>query len=260
MKLFDTHTHLQDLRLEKKVDEMMARAQRAGVAACLVCGTRQGDWPGVLMVSESFAEALPAYGVHPWFVKDLSVDWLTALAVFLEKSRAVAVGEVGLDFMVEKESRELQEEVFVAQLRLAKDLRLPLSIHCRKAWGRMVELLKQEGGLPYGGAIHSFSGSVEMVREFERLGAFISFSGSLTRPANLKGKKAAKAVSNERLLIETDSPDILPENVSGPLNEPAYVVEVVRSLADVRGDTLESIAEITWNNASTLFYRRDKTL
>ena len=252
MKLFDTHTHLQDDRTLGQVPEIMARARKAGVLATLLCGTREEDWPPLRELSRSHDDLLPAYGIHPWFIESLSENWLRSLGERLE-SGAVAVGEVGLDFMVKGLDRERQETVFLAQLRLARELKLPLSIHCRKAWGRMVELLKAEGGLPHGGAIHSFSGSVEMVRECERLGAFISFSGSITRPANLKVKKAAAAVSDHRLLLETDSPDILPENVPGPLNEPAYVVEVAKTLAEVRGTTPEEIAELTWQNAAGLF-------
>ena len=252
MKLFDSHAHLQDPRVADTMDAMMDRARKIGVTRILSCGTREGDWGALTALAGRHPEILPAYGVHPWFIETLSPDWVNALGQRLTESRA-AVGEIGLDFVVAGLDRGKQEAVFLAQLRLARALKRPVSIHCRKAWGRMVELLKQEGGLPHGGAIHSFSGSVEMVREFERLGVFFSFSGSITRPNNLKAKKAAAAAAPDRLLIETDSPDILPENIPGPLNEPAHVIQVVTTLATVRKTTPEKVADMTWNNAVGLF-------
>jgi TatD DNase family protein len=252
MNLFDTHTHLQDSRVADTLGAIMARARGAGVTHSLSCGTREEDWAPLRELAHAHPDILPAYGIHPWFTQALSQDWVKTLGALLSEGRP-AVGEIGLDFMVDGLDRGKQEAVFLTQLRLAKDLKRPVSIHCRKSWGRMVELLKQEGGLPHGGAIHSFSGSVEMVKEFERLGAFLSFSGSITRSNNLKVKKAAAAVSPHRLLIETDSPDLLPENLPGPLNEPAHVIHVVNALAYVRKISPETVAELTWNNAVGLF-------
>ncbi|WP_300674853.1 TatD family hydrolase [Desulfoluna sp.] len=252
MKLFDTHAHLQDPRLAGVVDAMMDRARAIGVSRILSCGTREDDWAPLTALAARYPEILPAYGVHPWFIETLSPDWVNALGQRLTENRA-AVGEIGLDFVVEGLDRGKQEAVFLAQLRLARALKRPVSIHCRKAWGRLMDLLKQEGGLPHGGAIHSFSGSMEVAQELVRLGAFLSFSGSITRPNNHKAKKNAAAVPPDRLLIETDSPDILPENLPGPLNEPAHVIQVVTTLATVRKTTPESVAEMTWNNALGLF-------
>ena len=254
MKLFDTHTHLQDNRFTGELDAVMARARGAGVACCLSCGTQESDWAALKGLASDSLDIFPAYGVHPWFIGALSPGWLNRLGGFLSCGRA-AVGEIGLDFKVDGLPRGEQEAVFLAQLRLARDLQRPVSIHCRNAWGRLVAILKQEGGLPHGGAVHSFSGSVEVAGELERLGAFLSFSGSITRPRNNKAKKAAAAVSVHRLLIETDSPDILPENIPGPLNEPAHVIHVVNTLANVRKITPETVAEVTWNNAVALFGR-----
>ena len=252
MKLFDTHAHLQDPRVAGDTDAMMARARSVGVARVLSCGTREEDWGALAGLAGRHPEILPAYGVHPWFIETLSPDWVNALGQRMTDD-AAAVGEIGLDFAVDGLDRGKQEAVFLSQLRLAKALKRPVSMHCRKAWGRLVELLKQEGGLPHGGAIHAFSGSVEMVRECLRLGAFFSFSGSITRPANHKAKKAAAAVPDHRLLIETDSPDMLPAEVPGPLNEPAHVIHVVNTLAAVRETTPDEIAQTTWENAVRLF-------
>ncbi len=252
MKLFDTHTHLQDPRLASSLDAVMARARAAGVDRILTCGTCEADWAPLQALVQRYPQILPAYGVHPWFVDTLSPQWLTHLGEYLSKGSS-AVGEIGLDFMVAGLCRERQEAVFLAQLRLARDLKRPVSIHCRKAWGRMVELLKGEGGLPQGGAIHSFSGSVEMAMVCQNLGASIAFSGSLTRTHNIKVRKAAASVAPHRLLIETDSPDLLPQNLPGPFNEPAHVIHVVRALADIRHIPVEIMAETTWANAQALF-------
>ena len=252
MKLFDSHTHLQDRRLSGQSQAIVVRAKRAGVKAMLVCATAEFDWPWVSALSAQDSSLFAACGVHPWHVESLSDGWLNRLGQWLEKG-AFALGEVGLDFAVQGLNRELQETVFRAQLGLARELALPLSIHCRKAWGPLVSILKKEGGLSHGGAIHSFSGSVEIAFELERLGAFFSFSGSVTRKKNLKARRAAAAISKERLLVETDTPDILCEGAQGPFSEPAHVVEVAEALARIREESMENMAEATWRNACALF-------
>jgi TatD DNase family protein len=168
-----------------------------------------------------------------------------------------AIGECGLDFAVKGVDRKAQERVFAAQLNIAHDLKRPVSVHCRHAWDCCIGLIKDLGGLPAGGVVHSFSGSAETASVLEGLGLRISFSGTVTNPRSVRVHAAAEAVSDECLLIETDSPDLIPYAIqnleSDAVNEPANLVAVVRSLALVRGRSEEEIAELTYRNGTALF-------
>lgn len=252
MKLFDVHTHIQDRRVEKGRDAMIGRALEAGVSKIMVCGLHEDDWDQVLAMADAHACLVPSLGIHPWFVHGRTGSWDQVLREKLEKNQA-AVGEIGLDRMIPNRSDADQEAVFISQLNIAEEFGRPVNIHCRKAWGRMVAILKDLGGLPHGGIIHSWSGSVEMMREFEKLGASFSFSGSVTRPDNKKVQKAVKAVSADRLVLETDSPDILPSGVTADLNEPAFVRHVMEHVARLRDDDPAALADRVYRNSLRIF-------
>jgi TatD DNase family protein len=252
MKLFDVHTHIQDERLENRQDRVIARAIDAGVGKIMVCGLHEGDWAEVAAMADQYPEVVPALGIHPWFIENRSPRWADTLARMIEENNA-AVGEIGLDRMIPRRNDDDQESVFMTQMGIARDLGKPVNLHCRSAWGRMLELLKSMGGLPHGGVVHSWSGSAEMIREFEALGAYISFSGSATRPDNKKVRKSVQATSWDRLVIETDSPDILPTGIDAILNEPAYVRAVLEAVASIRYEDAEDTAIYTYENSIRLF-------
>lgn len=252
MKLYDVHTHIQDERMAGQRNQVVERAVSAGVCRIMVCGLHEHDWDDVLNMAKTHEALVPSLGIHPWFIESRSSVWDAILTRMLSESGA-AVGEIGLDSMIRPRNDDDQERVFIRQLEIARDLELPVNIHCRSAWGRMLAILKSMGGLPHGGVIHSWSGSGEMVRECEKLGAYISFSGSVTRPDNKKVQKAVQTVSRDRLVLETDSPDILPTGVDADLNEPAFVRSVLETVALLRGEKMEDVAEYTFNNAQRLF-------
>lgn len=252
MKLYDVHTHIQDERMAGIWQQVVQRAVAAGVNRIVVCGLHEGDWDQVLAMAETHEALVPALGIHPWFIENRSPRWADTLTRLLEKSGA-AVGEIGLDRMVRPRNDDDQEQVLIRHLEIAHDLKLPVNLHCRSSWGRMMEILNSMGGLPYGGVVHSWSGSAEMVREFEKLGAYLSFSGSVTRPDNKKVQKAVQAVSRDRLVLETDSPDILPTGIDADLNEPAFVRSVLESVAFLRGESVDDVAGYTYENAVRLF-------
>lgn len=252
MQLFDVHTHIQDDRVRDQRDLMITRALAAGVDKIMVCGLHEPDWDEVLSMADHHACLVPSLGIHPWFTDGRSHTWADILRQKLE-NHAAAVGEIGLDRMIPNRNDEDQEQVFITQLDIARDLGRPVNIHCRSAWGRMLEILKFRGGLPHGGIVHSWSGSADMVREFERLGASISFSGSVTRPDNKKVRKAVCAVSRDRLVLETDSPDILPTGVEAQLNEPAFVKNVLVAVAHLRNEDVADVAAYTYENSLRVF-------
>jgi len=261
MRLFDAHCHLQDERLAPHLDAALARARAAGVERFMCCGSSEQDWPAVAALAERHEGVVPSFGLHPWYVKDRSENWKQTLHGFLDKHNG-AVGEAGLDHGIDDRDDAEQEEVFIAQLGMARELSLPVSIHCRRAWGRMIGVLQEFGRHDPGLVFHAFSGAPDVVDELTALGGYFSFCGTVARSNNKRGHRAAAAIPLDRLLIETDSPDLPPphpdlppvEVVDGkPVNEPANLPCVLRAIAEIRGITEEEVAHATWTNATRVF-------
>lgn len=253
--LFDSHCHLQDERLAPILDQALARAAAAGVGRLLCCGVREEDWKEVLALArERPGMVVPSLGLHPWRIAGRSPGWLDELERLLAGAPC-GVGEIGLDHALEpRNDARQEEEVFLAQLRLARRLGRPVSVHCRKAWGRLLELLRNEGGAPDGGVIHSYSGAPDLIPALEAMGFYISFSGAITRAGNGRARRSLAAVSPDRLLIETDSPDLAPAGwPRAKPNEPANLAGVLRAAAEVRGESEVDLAGRMWANAMRCF-------
>ncbi|MFP4013545.1 MAG: TatD family hydrolase [Chitinispirillaceae bacterium] len=251
--MFDTHCHLQDERISAEVEGVISRAARSGIRRMLCCGTREQDWAGVSELASVYEEVCGAFGLHPWFIATRSPDWLQSLEKYLTYSPGAAIGEIGLDHTWEPRNDQDQAEVFIQQLDLARELKRPVSIHCRKAWGDLLKILQKRGGLENGGAIHSYSGPPDLIHVLEKLNCHISFSGSILNPRNKRAQNSLSQVSPERLLVETDSPDLLPKGVPGSNNEPQNLVLIVKRIADFLGKPLEEIAFRTEKNGNELF-------
>ncbi len=247
---FDAHCHLQDERFSVGIEQVLRRARQAGVESVMCCGSAPADWPGVAACARQ-PTVLVSFGVHPWYAHDLPAGWQQTLSGFLAQTPS-GVGEIGLDFAFRRADRELQTKIFLEQLRIAAELRRPVSIHCRRAWAALVEALKRVP-LPAGGMIHAWSGSADMVSELEKLGMYISFAASITRENNRRGVQSAQRVSLDRLLIETDSPDMPPPASNGALNEPAFIHFVAETIAAVRQDSISHVASASVTNARRLF-------
>lgn len=261
MRLFDAHCHLQDKRILPDLAAILRRARSAGVEAASCCGTREDDWTAVRGVCRSNPGIVPSFGLHPWHVAGRSPRWLADLEAVLRDTPDAGVGEIGLDRAIEEADAAGQEEAFRAQLELAARLGRPVSIHCRRAWDALPGMLSESGPLPRGFVIHSFSGSAGLIPALADMGGYFSFSGSITRSGNKRGHKALAATPADRLLLETDSPDLLPllpgapaEN-PGSVNEPANLRLVLECAAGILGENPGVLAERTWNNAARLFGR-----
>jgi TatD DNase family protein len=252
MIFFDAHCHLHDEQYKDCLPLVIARARAAGVERMVCCGCDESNWETVRKLAGEHEGVLPSFGLYPLDVPKRSPGWLEKLKSFLI-SIPSGVGEIGLDNSMEGVNDREQEEVFVAQLRLAHEMGRPVTIHCRKAFGRLLEILKLEGGVRHGGIMHTWSGSPELVRPFEDLGLSISFSGAITREGNKRGHKSIKVVTRERLLIETDSPGLMPVGAAGEYNEPANLPIIARAAAVLLGETVEKVAELTFNNTKSLF-------
>ncbi|XVE62375.1 hypothetical protein DITRI_Ditri06bG0113400 [Diplodiscus trichospermus] len=219
MKLFDVHCHLQDPRIFNKAPQLIATALDSGVRNFAVNGVSEKDWHLVKEMGDKYPSVIPCFGVHPWYVAERSPNWFSTLKEFFETTPSAAVGEIGLD--KGSKGREIdfndQVEVFQQQLKLAKELKKPASVHCVRAFGDLLQIVKDIGPFPDGVILHSYVGSAEMVPEFAKSGAYFSLSGFIMPMKAQKAKKMLKAIPSERILLESDAPDALPNLELGSL-------------------------------------------
>lgn len=254
----DSHAHIDGPEFDADRDDVIQRARDAGVSAILNVGT--GDpHSGVMERAVELAEANPdvyaAIGTHPHDARlfdERAEERIWKLAT--GSSKVIAWGEIGLDFHYDNSPREVQIDVFQWQLRLARELSLPVIIHTREAESETAEILQShwaDSKLP--GIMHCFSGSAALAEKAMELGFSISFSGIVTFKKAEELRSIAKQVPLDRLLIETDCPYLTPIPFRGKRNEPAYVVEVARCLADLHGLELAEIAKVTTSNFNRMF-------
>jgi TatD DNase family protein len=244
--LIDSHCHLDLEPLRSALPDVMSEASDAGVQGFVIPGVHPDGWPGMSALASEIPQVMAAYGIHPMHagcVNDQVLDRLSAFA-----PQGIAIGETGLD-PAYSAPMELQERVFREQLRMAVKGGLPVLVHCRSAFQRVITILREERADQVGGIMHAFSGSVEMAREFIRLGFAISISGTVTWNNAVKPLRIARELPLEHLVLETDAPDMTPQRYRGSFNRPAWILETARRVAELRGISLEEIARITSANA-----------
>jgi TatD DNase family protein len=258
--IYDAHNHLQDARLAEK-REVLAELEELPIVMAVVNGTRPEDWAVVNDLARKYNWVIPSYGLHPWYVNQSCENWQERLELLLREQRAV-VGEIGLDRWIENHDSARQEEAFVWQLRLAAELGRPVTIHCLKAFGRLLEILQSEK-LPAGFLLHSYGGPTEMVPKFAELGGYFSISGYFAREHKEKQREVFRMVPLDRILVETDAPDMaLPaerdrynltvEN-GGVINHPANIIEVYKFAAELYRFPLEEFAMVVERNFLRFF-------
>lgn len=262
MKFYDAHNHLQDERFAGRQEELLRESHAVGIVKMVVNGSCEEDWADVADLTSRDSSVIASFGLHPWYHHQRSPEWLDRLARLLE-SQPSAVGEIGLDRWKQDLPYEDQENVFLAQWQLAEKLNRPVSIHCLKTWGRMLELLQENPGPSCGFLLHSYSGPVEMVEAFTKCGAYFSFPGYYAHARKEKQRDTFRQIPLDRLLIETDAPDqSLPDELnhqplfdpSGkPINHPANLPAVYQVAADLRGIPVLDLAARVERNFSGLF-------
>ncbi|CAI0406607.1 unnamed protein product [Linum tenue] len=295
VKLFDAHCHLQDPRVLNKAPQLIATALDTGVARFAVNGVSENDWSLVKEMGERYPSVVPCFGLHPWFIRERTPNWFNTLKELFEVTPSAAVGEIGIDKGSHGKTIDFADQVYVfqKQLQLAKELNKPASIHCVRAFGDLLEIMKNVGPFPAGVILHSYLGSAEMVPELAKLGAYFSFSGFLMSMKTQKAKRMLAAVPSDRILLETDAPDATPtlnvdtlfsvdgrshskeENLSTSgglsdennsnsskeasnrkeetLNHPANIHHVLNHVASLLELSKEEVAEASYRNAVQLF-------
>ena len=260
MSYYDAHCHLQDVRLSGKLVEIVEQLIQANVRKIVVNGTNERDWDRVSELADRYDMVVPSYGLHPWFAKDRSPGWEKTLRHYLEDPRAL-VGEIGLDRWIKDHDIEDQVNVFEIQLSLADELNRPVSIHCLKAWGPLVEILEQYRSRIDQALLHSFGGSMEVAKRLLSLGAYFSLSGYFFHERKAKQLELFKNLPLNRVFLETDAPDMLgPERSiyrefddesSKKLNHPANIVAIYRAWASELGIDLEELRTKMKSNFET---------
>ena len=252
--LFDTHVHLNVSHFDEDREEVLKRADDAGVSNMVVVGFDHETIPGAIELAEKYDHIYAAVGWHPVDAIDMTEDDLKYLEELSSHPKVVALGEMGLDYHWDKSPKEVQKEVFRKQIDLAKKVNLPIIIHNREATEDTVTLLKEEGAEQVGGIMHCFSGSPEIAKQCVKdLNFYISLGGPVTFKNAKKPKEVAKEISLDHLLIETDCPFLAPHPNRGKRNEPAYVKLVAEQIAELKGVSFEEVATKTTENAKKLF-------
>lgn len=254
--LVDSHCHIDLPEFDADREAVVARARAAGLREMLVVGgvdEEQGH-RRALRVGESFGLPVSA-GIHPHEAKLADQGVYDELRGLAREKRIVAVGEIGLDFHYDHSPRPAQREAFRRQVRLAREVGLPIIIHTREADEETAALLEEEGAAECGGVIHCFTGGPELARRALALGFSLSFSGIAAFPRSEGIQEVARTAPRDRLLVETDSPFLAPPPHRGQRNEPAFVVDVARRVAAIRGVPLDDVAAAATANYARLFKR-----
>jgi len=257
MRIVDSHAHLEMGQFDEDRPAMLERARAAGVESLLAIGS--GSSPtdrldAAIPFAEQYDWIYATVGIHPHDASAATEEHFARLVELARHPKVLAWGEMGLDYYYDHSPRDLQQQVFRRQLRQAREAKLPVVIHCRDAWDDCLEILEQDwrsSGL--GGIFHCFTGTIGEARRGLEMGFLISFAGNISYPKNQQIRDVAAQIPLDVILTETDSPFLAPQGRRGKRNEPAFVVEVARTLGNVRNLAADEVAAATAANFRRLF-------
>jgi len=255
MRLVDSHSHIDFSEFDDDREAAIKRASDTGISNIIVSSITAKRWPLIKELCNKQPTCSPAYGLHPMFMGEHKPHHLTDLKSWLEKETPIAIGEIGLDYFIDdaniKGNKESQLKLFIDQLALANEFGLPVIIHARKSLDIVLKHLRQFSSLT--GSVHSFSGSEQQAKQLIDLGFYLGFGGTITYTRATRLRKLIALLPLESILLETDSPDQPDALHYNKRNEPAYLLNVARVVADLRGIDIETVAQITTDNAQKLF-------
>lgn len=255
--IFDTHTHYNDKKYDQDREEQLSSLKKAGVDRIVNISASWQDLQNTLALVEKYPFIYGAVGLHPDHVGEMTEERFEKIRTYCSLPKIVAVGEIGLDYHWDVEPRDFQKEMFKRQLCLAIEEGLPVVIHSRDAAQDTFDMMKKEHAGTTGGIIHCFSGSVEMAREYVKLGYYLGIGGVVT----FKNSRVLKAVVTEiplsHLVLETDCPYLAPTPYRGKRNSSAYLPLVAEEIARLKGVSVEEVEETTYENAMEVYRIKD---
>jgi TatD DNase family protein len=252
--LVDSHCHLDFPDFAADLDGVVARARAAGIGCVVTISTRVRRFDGLLEIAERFPDVYCSVGTHPHNAHEEPDVTAADLVALTRSAKVVALGEAGLDYHYDNSPRDAQERGFRTHIAAARETGLPLVIHTREADADTARILDEETGKgAFPAVLHCFTGEVDLARRAIELGLFISFTGILTFKNSTALRDIAAQLPADRILVETDAPYLAPGKLRGKRNEPAYVIETAKVLAETRGVTLDEIAQQTTANFFRLF-------
>ncbi len=250
--IIDTHCHLNLEAFDPDRDEVLQVSRQSGVIAQIIPATEASGWEQLLELCSEHHDLYPALGLHPVFLQQHTPANIEKLAITAKTAHPVAIGEIGLDFAIKSLDRDTQQQLFEAQLIIAKNAGLPVIIHARKSHDVVIRLLRKHR--ISSGTIHAFSGSLQQGMDYYELGFKLGFGGMLTFERSRKLRQLAHDLPAEALVLETDAPDMTVAAHRGERNSPQYLPHVLAALAGARDESLEEVARYTTNNARSLFH------
>ncbi len=253
--LTDMHCHLQDERILTFLPQVLEKAEKVGVDNFLCCGTNESDWQLVLDLHQEFPRIIPAIGIHPWFVNEISTNWREKFINILQENKECNIGEIGLDLYFYKDAIDKQKEILLAQLEIARSYSRPVSIHCLKAFHLLLPIINNFPDVKI--MLHSFSGSLKIVEQIlDMKNVIISFSTAILGNHKRSLNDIINIIPADRILLETDSPFQLPKSdliLNRDFNEPSNLILVLKKVAEYKNMEVEILRkQIIVNNGNFL--------
>lgn len=250
--IFDTHTHLNDKKFcDYDIATLLKGVDGVIVASCDIDSNYTG-----LELANKYPNIFTTLGIHPHDSKTYNDGIERFLINNYNNPKVVAIGEIGLDYYYNFSDKETQKKIFIRQLQLANQFKLPVVFHIRDAMGDFIEILNNNKNLlNNGGVVHSYSGSVETAKELIKLGMYLSFNGIITFKNSKKAVEVIKEIPLNNILIETDCPYLTPEPYRGQINLPMYVVKVAEKIAEIKNISKEEVLNVTYQNAQKVFVK-----
>ncbi|KID41058.1 putative deoxyribonuclease YcfH [Fructilactobacillus fructivorans] len=253
MKIFDSHTHLNDRPFENDIDGYVNHAQKLGVVRMANVGSNAELNERSLQLAQRYDNLYSIVGWHPEDALNYDQDQEQLLEKQLENPKVVAVGEIGMDYFQDTTPKDVQERVFRRQIEIAKNMHLPISVHNRDAFEDVYRILKDEHISEVGGIIHSFNGDSEWMKKFIDLGMVVSYSGVVSFKKTKEVHEAARLTPMDKILVETDAPYLTPEPFRGRQNEPAYSLYTLEAVARFKDVDPDVVARATYANTNRIF-------
>ena len=253
--IFETHAHYDDEKFDEDRAELLSSMQENGIGRIINVSANLESLENTRKLMEVYPFIYGAFGLHPDEVGDLNEDVMARMRELCRMEKAVAVGEIGLDYYWDKENHEKQEYWFRRQIALAREEKLPMIIHSREAAADTLRVMKEEKSEEIGGVIHCFSYSVEMAEEYLKMGFYLGIGGVLTFKNAKKLKEVAAIAPLSQIVLETDCPYMAPEPNRGRRNSSLNLPYVAEALAQIKGITAEEVIAVTEENAKRLLFR-----